>query len=235
MSKADLRVDWASAKAATYACENWHYSGCIPRFGSIKLGVWERGDFRGVVIFSRGATPQLGNPYGLNQTECCELTRIALRSHDSQVSRIVAICLRFLRRKCPGMRLVVSFADDRQGHHGGVYQANGWIYAGAAKTQDFKILGKFVHPKTLHNRFGTGGQSIPWLRKNIDSNAERVLGGLKHRYLMPLDPEMRERIAVLSKPYPKRAGSTDSGTPVVQIGGGGATPTSALISEADHE
>lgn len=36
---------------------------------------------------------------------------------------------------------------------------------------------------------------------------------------------------VLSKPYNKRAGSADSGTPGDQPGGGGATPTSALDSE----
>lgn len=50
----------------------------------------------------------------------------------------------------------------------------------------------------------------------------------KHRYLMPLDDEMRAKIAPLARPYPKRAGSADSGTLANHAGGGGATPTPAL-------
>ena len=47
---------------------------------------------------------------------------------------------------------------------------------------------------------------------------------------MPLDPKMREAIAPLAKPYPKRtcAGSVDSDTPAIHAGEGGAVPTSAL-------
>jgi len=34
----------------------------------------------------------------------------------------------------------------------------------------------------------------------------------KHRYLMPIDDEMRKQIAHLAKPYPKRVISAASGT-----------------------
>lgn len=203
--KADLRVDWATAQAAKYACENWHYSRCVPVFKCVRVGVWEAGVFVGVVLFGQGATPEIGSPYGLPQTEICELTRVALTKHKTQVSRIIALALRFLKRQCPGLRLVVSFADSGQGHHGGIYQAGGWIYAGGAETHAFKVNGVIIHPKSLHSKYGKGGQSIPWLRANVDPNAERIVAGFKHRYLMPLDAEMREQIAHLAKPYPKRA------------------------------
>jgi hypothetical protein len=42
------------------------------------------------------------------------------------------------------------------------------------------------------------------LRANVDPNAERIVAGFKHRYLMPLDNEMRAKIEPLRKPYPKR-------------------------------
>ncbi|MFZ8899831.1 MAG: hypothetical protein ACO20X_14970 [Alphaproteobacteria bacterium] len=78
MHKVDLKIDWASYKAAKYACENWHYSGLMPSFGkSVKIGVWENGDFKGVVVFGRGANKHLLTPYGLSQDEGCELVRIA--------------------------------------------------------------------------------------------------------------------------------------------------------------
>lgn len=200
----DLLIDWATPEAARFACTRWHYSRCVPVFKAVRLGVWERDRFIGVVLFGQGATPEIGSPYGLPQVEVCELTRIALDKHDAPVSRIVAIALRFLRRQCPGLRLVVSFADAGQGHHGGIYQAGGWIYAGGAETHAYRVRGVLVHPKTLHSRYGTGGQSLPWLRKHIDPKADRVISGFKHRYLYPLDAETRRKIEPLAQPYPKR-------------------------------
>jgi hypothetical protein len=228
MAKADLRIDWATHEAARYACENWHYSRCVPVFKTVRVGVWEDGAFIGVVLFGQGATPQIGSPYGLRQQEICELTRVALTFHKSPVSRIVAIALRFLRNHCPRLRLVVSFADAGQGHHGGIYQAGGWVYASGAETHAYCVNGTLVHPKTLHSRYGKGGQSIPWLRENVDPLADRVIAGFKHRYLMPLDEAMRAQIAPLAKPYPKRAKQATSESPSE---GGGAAPTRALQTQ----
>jgi hypothetical protein len=50
----------------------------------------------------------------------------------------------------------------------------------------------------------------------------------KHRYLMPLDNEMRQRILPLAKPYPKRAGSDTKDTAGHHPAEGGSTPTPAL-------
>lgn len=232
-SRNELRIDWATADAARFACTHWHYSRCVPVFKCVRVGAWESEKFIGVVLFGQGATPEIGSPYGLKGTEICELTRVALAKHKAPVSQIVSIALRFLRKKCPGLRMVVSFADAAKGHHGGIYQAGGWIYVGGAKTHGYLVDGTVVHPKTLHSRYGKGGQSIPWLRQNVDPKAQRIVSGFKHRYLMPLDDEMRRAIEPLRKPYPKRAGSAGSGTPPIHGGRGGATPTPAL-SDSDE-
>lgn len=203
--KYKLKIDWASAESAAYACKNWHYSKCVPVFKCVRVGVWEDNKFIGVVLFGQGATPEIGSPYGLRQTEICELTRVALTTHKTPVSRILSIALRFLRNSNPGIRLVVSFADQGQGHHGGIYQATNWVYAGGTETHAYVVNGTQYHPKSLHSKFGKGGQSIPWLRKNVDKKADRIVSGFKHRYLFPLDDDMRSKILHLSKPYPKRA------------------------------
>ena len=203
MAKADLRIDWATHKASKYACANWHYSGCLPAGKLVKVGAWERGKFIGVVLFGRGATPNLGRPYGLGQDECVELVRIALTKHNSPVSRIASIAIKFLSQSNPKLRLIVSFADQSQGHHGGIYQAGNWIYNGQGATSRFWMVhGKITHPRTVIAR---GGSNSITGAKNMDSNAVAVMVPGKHRYLMPLDAEMRERIIPLSKPYPKRA------------------------------
>lgn len=82
----------------------------------VKVGAWEDGKFIGVVIFSRGATVNIGKPYKMDQTEICELTRVALTNHVTPVTRIVAIAIKMLRKQSPGMKLIISYADVDQGH-----------------------------------------------------------------------------------------------------------------------
>lgn len=154
MSK--LRLAWASFKAAKFACENWHYSQCTPAGKLVKVGVWEDDEFKGVVIFGRGANSTLGRPYGLKQTECCELVRIALREHEAPVSRIGAIAMKLLCENSPGMKLVISFADPEQSHHGGIYQAMNWLYMGMTIPADEYIVhGVRMHGRSMRAKYGT--------------------------------------------------------------------------------
>ena len=223
-----LKIDWATHEAAKYACENWHYSRCMPAGKLVKVGAWENGKFIGVVIFGRGATPNLGKPYGLAQLQCVELTRIALTKHITPVSRIMAIALRLLAANSPGLRLVVSFADRDQMHHGGIYQATNWVYSGTGDAATFYLInGKKTHPRSI----GAAGhvQNLQGARK-MDRNAKAIKCQGKHRYLMPLDAEMKKQILPLARPYPKRADSMGGHASGFQPEEGGSTPTSALQS-----
>jgi hypothetical protein len=221
MSKADLKIDWATHAAAKYACENWHYSGCLPVGKLVKVGTWENGKFIGVVLFGRGANCNMVKGYGLSQDQGCELVRIALTKHKSPVSKIAAQAIRFLKKQSPNLRLIVSYADPEAGHHGGIYQAGNWVYRGlSASAVKVWYNNKWSHKKSVDD----AGVDQANLAK------KRVAG--KHTYLMPLDNEMRKRILPLSKPYPKRAGSDTTDTAGFQPAEGGSIPTPALHSQA---
>lgn len=185
-----LKVAACSHEAARYAVENWHYSHIMPTGKTVKCGVWEGSEFIGVVIFSRGASPFLGNALRLDATEICELTRVALREHESPVSQIVAEAIRMLRASNPRLRVIASFADPKEGHHGGIYQAGNWIYTG----QSNPIIEYFIGGRWRHTR---GAYHHPE-RKTAPS---REVPG-KYRYLYPLDKQMRRKIEKLRKPYP---------------------------------
>jgi hypothetical protein len=213
----ELRIDWATHAAAKHACENWHYSGCIPKSKLVKFGVWEDGSFRGVLIYGVGATSDLVKRYGLASQQGCELVRIALRGHQAPVSRMISITLKMLKREFSGLRLVVSFADPYQGHHGGVYQASGWFFCGDTQSSDEYIYkGKRWQGRSFRN-------SHKGMEKHPD--VQIVRGSSKHRYLMPLDAAMKAQIAPLAKPYPKRAKDQDAANPVAL---GGESPTRTL-------
>jgi len=191
-----LKLDWCSFEAAKYAVLNWHYSKCMPSGKLTKIGVWENEKFIGCVLFGRGANNTLGSPYGLSQLECCELVRIALNKHQSTVTRIVSIAIKMLRKLSPGIKLIISFSDTEQNHHGGIYQGGNWIYLGDSKPADEYIVhGERMHGRSMRALYGT----------HIGKDFIKIVkGSIKHRYAMPLDNNLKERIIKLSKKYPKR-------------------------------
>jgi hypothetical protein len=220
-------VDWCGHDAARYAVEHWHYSCRLPGGKRAALGVWEEGRFVGAVVFGSGATPMSHRPFGVAPEEVCELVRVALDARCTPVSRVLRIACTMLLREMPGLRVVVSFADTARGHHGGIYQAAGWTYLGTTAQRYYLVSGHVVHPRTLHSRYGYGGQSITWLREHVDPYAVEVPVPVKHKYAKPLDAAMRAQLASLARPYPRPAG-VGSSTDGDQPSGAGATPSAGL-------
>ena len=123
----NLRLDWCSHKAAKFAVEHWHYSKRMPVFKVLKIGVWENDMFIGCVIFGLGSCRHIGKQFGLEQTAICELVRVALKQHRSNVTKIIKIAIALLYRRCPGLKMIVSYADPEYGHVGTIYQAGNWL------------------------------------------------------------------------------------------------------------
>ncbi|RLK54839.1 hypothetical protein CLV68_5228 [Actinokineospora cianjurensis] len=166
--------------------------------------------FVGAIVYGRGASNHLGRPYGLDQTQVAELVRVALTDHAAPVTQMIAATLRQLRAASPGLRLVVSFADTTQGHHGGIYQAGNWIYTG---TTDPHTLSYVVHGREIHGRSlrhlavarGPGETAEEFVRRTIDPHVRSITTPtLKHRYLYPLDRAMRRQLLDRARPYPTR-------------------------------
>jgi hypothetical protein len=193
-----LHLDWCSHDAAKYACEKWHYSGTLPTGKNNYVGVWENTQFIGVIIFGLGASASLCKPYSLGVFEVCELVRVALRQHVTPVTRMISIALKLVRKKNPGLRLCVSFADPYQGHVGGIYQGGGWIYSG---TSSPSMMYRLPDGTMTHERRWSGQG---WnAKKTPPAGTVKVKVPGKHRYLMPLDNEIRAQVEPLRKPYPK--------------------------------
>jgi hypothetical protein len=186
-----LLVANASIEAAEYSVKNWHYSRCLPTGKLVKYGVWENKKFIGVVIYSRGASPHLGTALELDQTEVCELTRVALDKHEAPVSQILAITLSQLKLDNPGLRAVVSFADPKEGHVGGIYKAGNWLFTGTSNS----VIEYFINGRWVHTR---GAYHHP--KRNATTPKRESPG--KFRYIYPLDRPMRRKVSMLALPYP---------------------------------
>lgn len=85
-----------------------------------------------------------------------ELTRL-VRKPDMKppLVSLISFGIRILKKRRVG--LVVSFADSTQGHHGGVYQAASWEYAGKRdRACDGLIVnGQFTPGRTCNANWGT--------------------------------------------------------------------------------
>jgi hypothetical protein len=123
---------------------------------------------------------------------------------------VVSYALRAIKRQSD-LRLIISYADPREGHLGIIYQASNWVYIGRSAADDKRNHpycapdGKVIHWRTMSGICGRYG-------KQHTEQAATELGytslpGIpKHKYLYPLDRAMRRQIEPLRKPYPKRAG-----------------------------
>ncbi len=223
MAKRLLNLQPVDNATARKCCEAWHYSRSYPASKNVNFGVWDNAVFVGVIVYGHGANYKIGDPYGLKVGEAIELLRVALKGHVVEVSRMVAVSLRLLRQSSPGVRLVVSYADPEQDHHGGIYQAGGWVYTGQTSTGT-KIVTR--DGRSLHKRSFTGSNfGAP--KSAIPAGARMIQVSGKHKYLMPLDDAMRLDVKHMSMPYPKRPSSIVD-APVIQTGDGSSNLTGGL-------
>jgi len=223
--RSELRLDWCSNQAATYACKRWHYSGSVPSWKKSRIGVWEDGDFIGCLIFTNPMPPTVKR-FRCKNTEITELARVALRNHDAPVSRMIAIARRMLVRANPGLLVMVSYADTSQGHHGGIYQASGFGYYGkGVGTRELLYKGKWRHARSIGRDIEVGKLTRDAWKLPVRQS------GAKHCYAKLLGTDRGYRIPMTPEPFPKRVRSETSDTPEVHSGEGGATPTRTLCPD----
>lgn len=230
MSKPELKLDWCSHQAAKFAVMNWHYSKRMPDPKCVKVGVWENRQFIGVVLFSRGVSAtNISKTLGIESTELAELSRVALTQHKAPTTKIVSIAIRMLKAKDIGLRMLISYADENQGHLGLIYQAGNWIYTGQSAAVPLFIdkNGKQIHDRACSS---TGFKRQFGEVKRVPNRKDliKVSQLRKWRYFYPLDAEMRKQIEPLAKPYPKRVASIDADAVAFQATEGGSTPTATL-------
>lgn len=203
-----LKLNWCDFKSANYACKNWHYSKSMPAGKSVKIGVWEDGKFVGCIIYSRGANNNQAKHFRLGVDELCELSRVALTRHKNPVSKMLSISLKMLKKICPKIKLIFSYADEtNQGHKGGIYKADNWEYLGKriATSGHLILNGKLTHNRSISSKYGS--------KKNIPTSIKIEIPPpqVKHLFI--------KRLCVSSLKVKPQS---------FQIDEGGAVPTDTL-------
>jgi len=214
-----MRLEKASYKAIKYACINFHYAKAVPvnTFGYSVFN--DKNEWCGVALFGTGASPKIGKKYNLSQGQVIEFVRMALNGKQYKTSEVLGKSIRLIKKDLPLVKLIVSYADQEQGHNGIIYQATNWYYLGEVKSPPI-IEGK--HNKSMGGNIGAA-------RKILGREPNVYLPKPKHKYIYPLDKTLISLCKSLSRPYPKQAvevhelNSSHSSEKV-----GGANPTQPL-------
>lgn len=138
--------------------------------------------------------------------DALELSRLVrMEGFTERLSEFVSWSLRWLRANTE-TPFVLSYADTTQGHHGGIYQACGFVYVGETARGHIGYNapdGSFIHGRICNSRFGT--RSVTKLA-TIKPDWVPVFGEAKHLYIFPLRQKWRtiaRQNNWQSKPFPK--------------------------------
>jgi hypothetical protein len=186
--------------------EAFHYSGRVPANLQC-VGTWhadgglfgDQGPAIAACLFSIPPTRWSEN--------VLELSRL-VRHPDAIVplTGLIAATVRFLAGQKTA-DLLVSFADATHGHHGGIYQAASWTYAGQRERRQDGLMidGVFTPGRSCNSRWGT--RSPTRLAERLpDHEIEPHWDDGKHLYWRALNKSGRAKAARLdlqSLPYPK--------------------------------
>lgn len=140
-------------------CREKHYLKRVPHIMA-HYGLYKGELLLGIITFGIPPSPYLmkicGEEY---KSAVLELNRLwcydeAPRNSESY---LISQGLKMLKKDKPEIKVIVSFADTRQGHLGYIYQATNWNFTGYSIPGGGSILidGQEYHPKNLNNKYGT--------------------------------------------------------------------------------
>lgn len=198
-----MRLEIATYKAQKYAIMNFHYSKTMPSQGCSFSVFNDKGEWCGVISYSKGATNKIGYPYGLVLGQVVELVRVALNGKQESTSKAVSLSIKLLKKLNPLVKLIVSYADTGQGHTGTLYQATNWYYTGVSVAKNPSYIHKTTGRKHHSRHVSISGYSSG--KKCVKLSECRVVPGTdKHKYIYPLSKDMVPMCQKLAKPYPKK-------------------------------
>ncbi|EMM4417856.1 hypothetical protein, partial [Escherichia coli] len=131
----ELRVETISCWLARLVIVNKHYSHRFVNNSYLHLGIFSERELVGVMQWGYALNPNSGARVvtGTQNREYMELNRLWL--HDcmprNSESRAISYALKLIRQLYPQVQWVQSFADERCGCLGVVYQASNFDYVGS--------------------------------------------------------------------------------------------------------
>lgn len=190
------------AQACDVVREN-HYSKTVYSASRIHLGVYAP-RLLGVLQFGPAMNPasMASVVSETREDEYCELNRMWLDDSlpRNSESKAISYAFKYLKRKFPKIAWVQSFADERCGRFGVVYQACNFVYCGEHTSVFWEYKGKVYHNSAMTDGRSKSAKDMD-LRANKSEAIEHKLR--QFRYIYFLRKGFKQRLLLKVKPYPK--------------------------------
>lgn len=186
-----------------------HYSGAVRAQSRLHLGVWLDGVLLGAMQWGPPLDQRmvLGIVPGTRWDGVIELHRMAFAPElpRNAESRALGMVLRAMRRSAPWIEWALTYADGGRSGTGVIYRASGWLLTGATRGATFwrapdgRTVSTFGlrDPGAMRDRYGLTDARPTTLR----AAGFEPMTCTQYRYIFPLQPGVRERIAVPVLPY----------------------------------
>jgi len=184
-----------------------HYSKKVSNTSYIHLGVFMNDDFVGVLQYGYAMNPASGGSVvdGTEIDQYLELNRMWLadKAPRNSESRALSYSFKFIRGKHPRVKWIQSFADERCGGFGIVYQAASFCFYGEHKSDFWELDGEVYHNILMTVKPGAKQYSAK--ARNLQAKRDQAT---KHtlrqfRYIKFLDQRWKKRCLLAEKPYLK--------------------------------
>lgn len=188
-----------------------HYSKKYYNATYIHLGLFVNEEIKGVLQYGYAMNPaSCGSVVeGTKKDEYLELNRMWIEDNVGQYpeSRAISYSLKYIRRKYPKIKWIQSFADERCGGFGIVYQACSFDYYGEHKSDFWELDGETFHNSIMTSeKAGPRGYKLLNDPKNKDKVKKHSLR--QFRYIKFLDQREKKKCLLKQKPYPKHYATT---------------------------
>lgn len=190
-------------EANEYIIKN-HYSGKYYNATYIHLGLIVKNELKGVLQYGYAMNPasMASVVEGTKKDEYLELNRMHLQDEIGEYveSQAVSMSIKYIKKKYPKIKWIQSFADERCGGFGIVYQACSFDYYGEHDSIFWELEGEVYH-NSLMTRSPELSKSAKYLQENKEYATSSKLR--QFRYIKFLDQREKKKCLLKEQPYPK--------------------------------
>lgn len=204
----DFYVRELDRETANRIIRSNHYSGVVYAGSFVHLGLY-CGSLLGVLQYGFAMNPSSQGSVVSEtaQDEYLELNRMWIDDvlPRNSESKAIAYSLKYIRRRLPKIAWVQSFADERCGRYGVVYQAANFTYCGEHTSVFWELDGAMYHNSLMSRN----PDLTPKARRVQDGKERAVAHSLRQfRYIYFLKRCFRTRLLLPVLPYPKHSSET---------------------------
>lgn len=181
-----------------------HYSKKITTHSYMHLGVFINNELLGILQVGYAMNPASGGRIVENtqSTDFCELNRMWFddKAERNSESKALSYLVRYIKVKYPNIRFMQSFADERCGGFGIVYQAANFSYYGEHKSTFWLLDGEYIHDVVITNGASKGAR-IEAKRARLHEAQKLILR--QFRYIYWIKPKFKKLCKLKEQSYPK--------------------------------